>query len=201
MGLNYGPRIVRDGLILSLDAADPNSYPGSGNTWYDLSGNGYHLNLYNGPIFTNDSKFELNGSCGFTYPSSIPGSGNCTVVIFYKTSDTQELWVRGNDGSYYISAAYPGSSYYSQNSGSPINYIDLSVVTDPIAGGYKDDKFHMWEAKNVNFSGWNQFNWFLYGGDWNLIGTVGKILVYNRRLTDDESRQNFNAMKTRFKIS
>ena len=37
---SYGPSIVRDGLVLYLDAGDRNSYPGTGNTWYDLSGNG-----------------------------------------------------------------------------------------------------------------------------------------------------------------
>jgi hypothetical protein len=40
MALNYGPSIVKDGLVLALNAADVNSYPGSGNTWYDVSGNG-----------------------------------------------------------------------------------------------------------------------------------------------------------------
>ena len=35
----YGPRIVTDGLALHLDAGNRKSYPGSGNTWYDLSGN------------------------------------------------------------------------------------------------------------------------------------------------------------------
>ena len=40
MAQEYGPKIVTDGLVLSLDAADKNSYPGSGTTWYDLSGAG-----------------------------------------------------------------------------------------------------------------------------------------------------------------
>jgi prepilin-type N-terminal cleavage/methylation domain-containing protein len=31
--------IVTDGLVLHLDAANPVSYPGTGNTWFDLSGN------------------------------------------------------------------------------------------------------------------------------------------------------------------
>lgn len=35
----FGPTIVRDGLALALDAADKKSYPGSGTTWYDISGN------------------------------------------------------------------------------------------------------------------------------------------------------------------
>ena len=40
MAQQYGPKIVTDGLVLSLDAADKNSYIGSGTTWTDLSGNG-----------------------------------------------------------------------------------------------------------------------------------------------------------------
>ncbi|MDC0486978.1 cadherin domain-containing protein [Flavobacteriaceae bacterium] len=34
--------IVTDGLVLHLDAANSNSYSGSGNTWYDISGNNYN---------------------------------------------------------------------------------------------------------------------------------------------------------------
>lgn len=47
--------IVTRGLVLYLDAADRTSYsPGSG-VWRDLSGNGNHSNLYNSPIFENDT--------------------------------------------------------------------------------------------------------------------------------------------------
>ena len=48
-----GPNIVTDGLVLYLDAANPKSYPGSGTVWKDLSGNGNHFNLINGPSFNN----------------------------------------------------------------------------------------------------------------------------------------------------
>ena len=50
MGIAAGPDIVQSGLVLDLDASDKNSYPGSGTTWYDLSGNKNHCTLYNGPI-------------------------------------------------------------------------------------------------------------------------------------------------------
>ena len=40
MSLSHGPSVVTQGLVLALDAADRNSYPGSGTTWTDLSGNG-----------------------------------------------------------------------------------------------------------------------------------------------------------------
>jgi hypothetical protein len=35
-----GPKIVTDGLVLYLDAANTKSYPVSGTAWNDLSGNG-----------------------------------------------------------------------------------------------------------------------------------------------------------------
>ena len=36
-----------EGLVVHLDAANPNSYPGTGNTWFDLSGNENHFNKNN----------------------------------------------------------------------------------------------------------------------------------------------------------
>ena len=39
MGVFSGPEINEDGLVLALDAGNTNSYPGSGSTLYDLSGN------------------------------------------------------------------------------------------------------------------------------------------------------------------
>ena len=36
MSIGYGPRVVTDGLVLALDAADTNSYPGSGIHVYNL---------------------------------------------------------------------------------------------------------------------------------------------------------------------
>lgn len=52
MALMHNARsIVTDGLILCLDAANPKSYPGSGTTWTDLSGEGNNLTLTNGPTY------------------------------------------------------------------------------------------------------------------------------------------------------
>ena len=36
--LNGGGRLAQGNLALYLDANNPASYPGTGNTWYDLSG-------------------------------------------------------------------------------------------------------------------------------------------------------------------
>ncbi len=47
--------IVEDGLMMWLDAGVEASYPGSGATWFDLSGNGRHATLFNSPGFTTES--------------------------------------------------------------------------------------------------------------------------------------------------
>ncbi len=56
MSLGHGASIVRDGLVLCLDAANPKSYPGTGTTWFDLSDNGNHATLFNSPTFVSDFK-------------------------------------------------------------------------------------------------------------------------------------------------
>lgn len=52
MALAHSPKIITDGLALCLDAGNPKSYPGSGSTWYDVSGNGRDFSWYAAPSFT-----------------------------------------------------------------------------------------------------------------------------------------------------
>ena len=47
-----GPEIIQSGLVLALDAGNSKSYPGSGTTWADLSGNGNNGTLKNGPTYS-----------------------------------------------------------------------------------------------------------------------------------------------------
>jgi len=54
MAFHCGPRqkqIITDGLVLYLDAGKTNSYPGTGTTWTDLSGNSLNGTLTNGPTY------------------------------------------------------------------------------------------------------------------------------------------------------
>ena len=43
MSFKRGPNIVRENLQILLDANSDRSWPGSGTTWYDISGNGNTL--------------------------------------------------------------------------------------------------------------------------------------------------------------
>ena len=65
-----GPLIVSDGLVGCWDAASKHSYPGSGTTWKDISGQGNDATASGGPIFVNQygGYWNFNGSDEyFTY--------------------------------------------------------------------------------------------------------------------------------------
>jgi len=200
MGLSHSPKIPTSGLILCLDAANAKSYPGSGTTWTDLSGKGNHHTLVDTPTFSTD-KFTLNGTSeGFQQLTALTGvTSTCTVVMWYSTTEQQELWAVGQTTSYYFSASN-NNNYYESNAGSPTNYVDLVSVTNPYAAGLKDGAYHMWEAKTVDLTTWTAIKWGLYGGAWNLGGDVSMVLVYDRVITVGESLQIYNAMRGRHGI-
>ena len=60
MALSHSPSIVLDGLVLCLDAGNPKSYPGSGTTWTDLSGNGNNGTLVNGVGYSGSNLGSLS---------------------------------------------------------------------------------------------------------------------------------------------
>jgi hypothetical protein len=62
MGLSHSPSVPTQSLMLYLDAANRRSYPGSGTTWFDLSGNGYNGTLVNSPTFSSSGFFTFNGT-------------------------------------------------------------------------------------------------------------------------------------------
>ena len=60
------PSIVTDGLVLHLDAGNTASYPGSGTTWYDLSGNQKDAAIVGGITFEQFPKrLTSDGATGY----------------------------------------------------------------------------------------------------------------------------------------
>jgi len=93
MSYRTGPKIVTDGLVLCLDAADSNSYAGSGNTWTDLSGNGNSGTLVNGPVFSsnNGGVITFDGSNDWSYftaSNAITGNNpsSLSMMGFFKSN-------------------------------------------------------------------------------------------------------------------
>ena len=89
MSIYGGPEIVTDGLVLHLDAANSKSYPGSGNTWFDLSGNNNHVTLINSPLYSssNGGAFIFDGINDYAEcnrPSQITNGGQITIILSAK---------------------------------------------------------------------------------------------------------------------
>jgi len=98
-----GSNVVKSGLVLSLDAANARSYPGSGTTWRDISS--FSNTITNagsvGPTFGNsgsiayfDYSANLSGSGVDTYAYTDAGSAlNNTLAT---ASFTIEMWISRN---------------------------------------------------------------------------------------------------------
>jgi len=96
MGLSHSPRIVTNGLVLALDAANPKSYPGSGTAFNDLSGNGKHFTWDAQPTFVSAggaSYINTNGRFA-TGPASdsfgLTGSSGYTLIFLMQQITTND---------------------------------------------------------------------------------------------------------------
>lgn len=93
-----GPSILTNGLVMALDAANSKSYPGSGTTWTDLSGNGNSGTLTNGPTFNSanggtiifDGVDDRISVSDFNY-----GRTGCTVASWVKYNATTTGYKEG----------------------------------------------------------------------------------------------------------
>lgn len=130
MGFHRGPKIVTDGLVLALDAANHKSYPGSGTTWYDKSGNENNFNIVNGALFETASNGGVVLDGGNEYIKTI----NSSSISDLATSDFSiETVVRSDDGIYPRSrhplklghTAYGNNKGWSVGHRSSDNYIEV----------------------------------------------------------------------------
>ena len=90
MSTSYSPKIVTDGLVLALDAANRKSYAGSGTTWNDLSGNNNNGTLTNGPTFNAAN----GGSIVFDGTDDNVNIGN--ILNYTSTNFSFSYWVNFN---------------------------------------------------------------------------------------------------------
>jgi len=91
--VGYGNDIVKTGLIVHLDASIPESYGGSGTTWFDLSGQGHNGTLQGNPTYTTQNggavTFDGNGDyISFSASNYFHyGVGPFTVSMWFRTED------------------------------------------------------------------------------------------------------------------
>ena len=88
----YLPDLVRDGLVLHLDAGEPSSYSGTGTTINDLSSTVSSSTLNNGSYSSSEGGyFNTDGVSDYISTPRIPNTGTSTSSLSFT------LWVKPND--------------------------------------------------------------------------------------------------------
>jgi len=224
MGFSRGPKIVTDDLVLYLDAANRKSYPGTGTSWSDLSGNGLDGTIANSPTFNSSlGTFEFDGVDQYV---------NLGDVLDFEDSLTHEVWFMrssnattnlrltskgaGSTGTSNQGFGFFGSNTsinWSTNIGGTRYTISTSIsidtwycVTGTVDQPGTTQKIYLnGEEKNsttVVAGSLSSAQSFSVGSYQNTSlyweGKIALVRTYNKALSAQEVLQNYNALKGRF---
>ena len=214
MALSHSPSLVMNNLVLCLDAGNSKSYPGSGTTWTDLSGNGNTGTLTNGPTYNsaNGGSLVFDGSNDYVTSPFTFTAGQAVTILgwLYSTASTSAYrnfvdtlsalpmiwWNTSGQIEFDTGSGYTTPAVY-RNQWVYVGLVKPSGST--IASYYVNGVF----ASNggVSYSvPASTPTWFNRGGSQTWIGNCSNASIYNRALTAAEIQQNFNATRSRFSI-
>jgi hypothetical protein len=220
----FPSELVTDGLVLNLDAGDPRSYPSSGTTWTDLSGNGNNGTLVNGPTYSNADGGGLvfDGTNDYiTLPSNtslapsqvtieawVLHTNSSQVTSFvggYGDTGNQGYWLGTNNSYWTFSIGAGGSNYYqlagpTYSSNTIVHLVgtfDGSIMRF-YTNGVLSSTYGL--SGNIQYSGVTPYIGQTTGLSTNRYWT-GKIFnykIYNRPLSAAEVAQNYDALRVRY---
>jgi hypothetical protein len=214
----YYGNIVKDGLVLDLDAAKRDSYPTTGTVWRDISGNNYTGSLTNGPTFSSTN----NGSIVF---DGVDDYVICGDIINYTNSFTVSSWINVNSSLNPIISKWSGTFVASRfflfrTNSNVLQFFDSNTTL--FTGGTVPS--NVWtqvgfvingSSSQLYINGTPSGNSFTptmtvrtgvnlglgcYSNPFDtfLTGKIAYIQVYNKALSAQEVLQNYNATKGRY---
>jgi len=222
MGISGGPDLIQDNLVLCLDASDKNSYPGSGTTWYDVSGNNNHTTLTNGPVFNTSGSgcISFDGVDDYvTINSTSTLTTSTPTLIVTCTTNNGTVVAKGGYGSHwnYGLLGLGSTTFKARNNNGDTTSPSFSASSSPfnvyaIAWDGTNMQFYrngiFGGSSSTNYSPSNQNSLYLrIGCAWSnnasqnvefYSGKIASVQIYNRTLSASEIKQNYNAQKSRF---
>jgi hypothetical protein len=230
MGSHYNPRVVTNGLVLHLDAANIRSYPGSGTAWTDLSGQGNNGTLTNGPTFdaNNAGSIVFDGTNDYVLGSTFTGLGssNRAVDVWFRiislspsgnrrvfclasdntSADTPALTIGYSTSLSSMSVGFGGPPYDGYIAGLSFSLSTWINISATVTGNSITGYINGWSigcATNSGTVGPNPILSIARYSDFRSQSgnvNVSNFKLYSRSLTAAEIRQNFNATRGRFGI-
>lgn len=203
----YYGGIVTNGLILDLDAAKKDSYPGSGTSWRDISGNSNNGTLTNGPTFNsnNGGAIVFDGVDDFA-TGSLQDASQYTLGIWIRiiTYTVGGGLLGGGNSQIYLQLG-GGSTWQFFNAFNPSVGPTLGQWTYIVGVKGATQDFLYRNASLVNSASTLGISlgtsYIIAQRRVASISTncqVGIAHIYNRALSDTEITQNYNALKGRY---
>jgi hypothetical protein len=186
MAFHHSPKIVTSGLTVLLDSRNPKSYPRTGTTWYDISGNGNHGTLtgFTGNSAGSTSGFDTNtGYMMFDrHSGTADGAVNNRVTIANSNSLDQVLVTNGMTINFWLKMTTYYCTAMTKWNGSWEIYYCSSLVWRTQGTGGSDynsglasdtylNKFHLITATHSGTERKFYINGTLYGTNSNTVTT------------------------------
>jgi hypothetical protein len=221
MTINYNPSIVTSGLVISLDAANPRSYPGSGTTVYDVAGTTTH-SLVNGANYTvlsgvkcfdcATSAYYMAPTVGGTAP--ILSTAGYTYVAWARMKSSNAEWrtlwrTTPDDHPLLVQTGGTNLGMY-DNTGTGFNdsgynttpYYDIwaqwTVVGDTTNGSTFYINGSQVGTSVAQSAGGNYHKWIGGAAGSQPFGYIANCFLYNTKLTQLQINQNYQSLRGRF---
>jgi hypothetical protein len=212
--------IIKNGLVVYLEAGATESYPGSGTTWYDIMGN-YNGSLVNSPTYNSglDENIQLNGSNQCVQLGSFFTYNYFTICLWVNPGSSQVQYADIMDNAHTGTQNFvcqqnsTNTNQYAFNVIGASNYSDPGLFTltantwthlsftfdnDKVRGYINGSLFGTggscstnWTSQYLRLGQWN-------GGGRNWNGKYGNFMIYDRALNASEILHNYNIQRTRF---
>jgi hypothetical protein len=218
-----GPNIIKEGLVLYLDASSPTSFPlvNQSTIWKDISGNGYTGTLTNDPTFTpaNGGSIVFDGTNDYvstTYNTALTDFTACAWFNSTNVSGYQRVLDKSFSTGFWIGRNTTLANSWGGGvceGGPPYGrFITLTDnqwhyivskrqgTTHTILG----DGITNTTSGTVTANALST-NILALGREYDIgpsifKGNISIVHIYNRALSDQEILQNFNATRARFGV-
>lgn len=213
------------GLLLNLDASNSTSYPGSGNTWYDLADSPVANNatLVNTPTYSTNNGGYFNFAKASSESATVTGtnvvpSAAYTKAVWFNLTDTASdnnlissaigghfMFFAGTTKLYCGHANWTTGLAYTQypstmDFSAGVWYLAILTYTTVdgmtlYINGALDSTY---TANKLAHNGDGSTNIGRFGVGNFLNGNIAQVLTYDRAITSDEVTKLYNATKIRF---